>query len=277
MKVRLNLRDNLEYEKFFFRYFTRMNREEKFEFEQIRAITEGPLRTGNAAILETLTKYPFVFDELPRLADLQQHLVFWLNKYDKVFVRTSEMCLLYVGVEDAVPFPSGLDQEVAMWLEIRGRRPKAALRKAVRISPGGRSRTLDELQRYPLPVKYSDDTQKSRWGGKSTADGRRLTAHVVRLGKKRYEVTLCVTSTDGSSLQGPVLFHLHKGPDGAFPRSPISIRRCTPDAVLNELIAREPFTVGAEASRADGLRTVLELDLTNAFKKADTLAKAISK
>jgi len=117
MKARLKIRENLQFEKFFFRYFASMNTEEKFEFDQIRALTEGPMYNGNMAILDILAKNPEVFNELPRLADLQQHLVFWINKYEKVFIKTQEMCLLYTGVEDAVPFPSGVDADVRAWLK----------------------------------------------------------------------------------------------------------------------------------------------------------------
>ena len=113
MEARLEIKDNLQFEKFFFRYFSSMNAEEKFEFDQIRALTEGPMYKGNLAIVEILGQNPDAFVALPRLADLQQHLVFWLNKYEKVFVRTPQMCVLYTGVEDAVPFPTGIDQELA--------------------------------------------------------------------------------------------------------------------------------------------------------------------
>lgn len=117
MKARLKIRENLQFEKFFFRYFASMNAEEKFEFDQIRALTEGPMYNGNMAILDILANNPEVFNELPRLADLQQHLVFWINKYERIFIKTPEMCLLYTGVEDAVPFPAGVDADVKAWLK----------------------------------------------------------------------------------------------------------------------------------------------------------------
>ena len=104
--TRLEFHNNLQYEKFFFRYYDEMSPEEKFEFDQIRAITEGPLSGGNRAILEILNNHPELFDEIPVLMLLQQHLVFWLNKYDRVFENTKKMCVLNVGVEDGVPFPS---------------------------------------------------------------------------------------------------------------------------------------------------------------------------
>ena len=113
---RLRITEMLEYEKFFFRYYPELNEEERFQFEQIRAMTEGPLYEGNRRVLETIERHPQVMDEISELADLRQHLVFWLNKYDRVFSRRPEMCLLYTGVEDGVPFPDGIDEILDDWL-----------------------------------------------------------------------------------------------------------------------------------------------------------------
>jgi hypothetical protein len=113
---RLNKRIDLEYEKLFFRYYGELTSEERFEFDQIRAMTEGPLYEGNRKILGLLEAHAELLEQIPALLDLRQHLVFWLNKFERVFRVRPEMCLLYTGVEDAVPFPSGLDREVDKWL-----------------------------------------------------------------------------------------------------------------------------------------------------------------
>jgi tetratricopeptide (TPR) repeat protein len=134
-------------------------------------------------------------------------------------------------------------------------------------------RPAAELKRYPLPQKHADDIQKSRWGGRHAADGRRLSATVVKHGYEDYEVALRLSSTDGSRLHGPVRFHLHD----SFPRSPITIQKCEPDAVLDELKAWDSFTVGVEVPRIDSERTVLELDLEKAFKDADKAYKPKTK
>ena len=115
--ARLKIRTRLEYEKFFFRYCAKMSAEERFEFDQIRALTEGPLHNGNAAILDLLSRHPYLLDQYSELVELQQHLVFWINKYERVFVRTPEMSVLYTGVEDAVPFPRGVDAKIRSWAE----------------------------------------------------------------------------------------------------------------------------------------------------------------
>jgi TIR domain len=109
--------ERLEYERFFQRYYPSLVDAERFVFDQVRAITEGPLHDGNQRILTLIEQQPEVLDAVPGLVALRQHVVFWLNKYDKVFTRRPDMCLLYTGVEDGVPFPAAVDREVAAWLE----------------------------------------------------------------------------------------------------------------------------------------------------------------
>ncbi len=124
LEGRLGKRLDLEYEKLFFRYYPDLNADERFEFDQIRAMTEGPLYEGNRKLLELLETHPEVTEEIPSLLDLQQHLVFWLNKYERVFKLKPEMCLLYTGVEDAVPFPDNLDSKIEKWLRGQTKRGK---------------------------------------------------------------------------------------------------------------------------------------------------------
>jgi hypothetical protein len=116
MTERLKPAERLEYEKFFFRYFDAMSPSERFEFEMIRAITEGLLHHANTKIAALLATNPSLLMEIPNLRALQQHLEFWLNKFERVFLRQPGMCVLYVGVEDGVPFPRDLDREVETWL-----------------------------------------------------------------------------------------------------------------------------------------------------------------
>lgn len=119
MRDRLGITERLEYERFFNRYFDEMDAEELHEFRQIRALTEGTMHDGNRGILEILEAAPGLRDELPILAALRVHLIVWLNKYDKIFTTSERMAVLYVGVEDGVPFPRGVDGAVAHWLAER--------------------------------------------------------------------------------------------------------------------------------------------------------------
>jgi hypothetical protein len=116
IEERLQFRNELQYEKFFFRYYSQLTDEERFEFEQIRAMTEGPLQLGNRRALETIEANPALLDVGPQLTALRQHLVFWLNKFDRVFTTNRAMCLLYTGVEDGVPYPAGVDAVIEDWL-----------------------------------------------------------------------------------------------------------------------------------------------------------------
>ena len=119
---RLDFKNELSYEKFFFRYHPQLSEDERFEFDQIRAMTEGPLHTGNRNILQLIETHPEVLEVSPKIVAVRQHLVFWLNKYDKVFSQNRAMCLLYTGVEDGVPFPVGVDDFVETWLSENCRR-----------------------------------------------------------------------------------------------------------------------------------------------------------
>jgi hypothetical protein len=116
LEDRLGKELSLEYEKLFFRYYKELTADERFIFDQIRAVTEGALEAGNRKILDLLEAHADLLDEIPLLVDLRQHLVFWLNKFERVFKKTPEMCLLYAGVEDGVPFPGGIDREIDAWL-----------------------------------------------------------------------------------------------------------------------------------------------------------------
>lgn len=116
MKQRLGIQESLQAEKFFFRYYEEMNREEQWEFNQIRAITDGAMVEGNRAILEILIRNPALEEEVPLLIKLRTHLRIWVNKYERVFSITPEMCLCYAGVEDGVGFPRPVVKAVADWL-----------------------------------------------------------------------------------------------------------------------------------------------------------------
>lgn len=116
LRDRLVIRERLQFERLFLKYYDDMNTEERFEFIQIRGITESTLYDGNRAILDLIETHPNVRGVLPILGALKIHLRVWLNKYERVFTKVAQMALLYVGVEDGVPFPYGVDAAVSEWL-----------------------------------------------------------------------------------------------------------------------------------------------------------------
>jgi DNA-binding winged helix-turn-helix (wHTH) protein/succinate dehydrogenase flavin-adding protein (antitoxin of CptAB toxin-antitoxin module) len=117
LEQRLSVSRDKQFEKFFSHYFEQLNAQEHFVFKQIRAITDTGLYLNNQGILDELNAHPDIFDIIEKAQPLQQHLTFWLNKYHSVFKQRQDMCLLYVGVEDGLPYPSGVDQDVKKWLD----------------------------------------------------------------------------------------------------------------------------------------------------------------
>ena len=105
-----------EFEKFFALHYPEMTEQELFVFAQIRAMTEKGLYEYNSAILAELQQNPELYDEIDKTFDLQQHLEFWLKKYNNLFKTREDMCLLYVGVEDGVPYPTPVDKNVKSWI-----------------------------------------------------------------------------------------------------------------------------------------------------------------
>ncbi|MCB9251310.1 MAG: toll/interleukin-1 receptor domain-containing protein [Flavobacteriales bacterium] len=115
---RLEIDEHLQYEQFFLRYYDLMNEEEHFQFDQIRALTEGVMFGENNSILQIIEQNRTLRDELPIIGALKTHLIIWLNKYKLVFSKNKKMAVCFTGVEDGVPFPLGVDEQVENWLKI---------------------------------------------------------------------------------------------------------------------------------------------------------------
>ena len=117
INTRLNVERKMQFEKYFSFYYPQLNDQEKFIFHQIRSITESSLYKSNLAIVAELTSNPQIFLEIKLTRELQQHLIFWLNKYESIFIERQDMCLLYVGVEDGIPYPAGVNKNINNWLD----------------------------------------------------------------------------------------------------------------------------------------------------------------
>jgi len=112
MQRRLRIKGTIEYDEFFRRFFKKMTVDEKALFDWIRAITKDQMKEGNAKALAVLERHRQLLVHYPRLVELQQHLRVWLNKYDRIFSRHKDMCVLYVGFGDGVGYPRGLHAEM---------------------------------------------------------------------------------------------------------------------------------------------------------------------
>jgi len=116
IESRIGEQRKMQFEKYFSYYFDKLNKEEKFVFEQIRGMTEIGLFKNNQKIIHELNNNPQIIAQIPGVKELQQHLEFWLNKYHSVFKQRKDMCLLYVGVEDGVPYPTEVNKNIKAWL-----------------------------------------------------------------------------------------------------------------------------------------------------------------
>jgi hypothetical protein len=121
MRGRLKPREHLQYERFFQRYFSEMDAEERAIHGTIRAYTENVLSSYNQSVLDLLKANPALVRQIKLLPELKQHLEVWLAKFRGVFHQQPAMCLVYVGVEEKVPFPSGVEKHLAAHLEKRRR------------------------------------------------------------------------------------------------------------------------------------------------------------
>ncbi len=108
----------LSSEKWMRLHFANLTKDEKFIFDQIRALTEGPMYQGNTAILNLLDEHPEIYREIEIFVDLYNHLNIWQNKYHRVFENRPDMSFVFVGEEDGVPFPSEVDGLVDQWIEV---------------------------------------------------------------------------------------------------------------------------------------------------------------
>ena len=82
----------------------------------IRDYTHNILYKYNRKALELLFANQHIIEEIPRLKELERHLLVWLGKYESVFHSNLSISLVYVGVKEKVPFPAGIEGELEEYL-----------------------------------------------------------------------------------------------------------------------------------------------------------------
>lgn len=121
---RLQVQKHHQYEELFDLYFDRLQPDELRLHGTIRAYTESILHEYNERTLQIIEHEPALENFLPSFPALKQHLIIWLNKFDRVFLRRPSMCLLYVGVEEGVGFPGQIEHELRHYLDTGTAAPK---------------------------------------------------------------------------------------------------------------------------------------------------------
>ena len=113
---RLILNPYLDFAEFFSRYFSEFDNYERQLFATIRSYTETVLFEHNSRALGIIRERPDLSARIPHLSDLELHLTIWISKYQGTFLEHPEMCLIYVGVDEQVPFPSSIASELWSYL-----------------------------------------------------------------------------------------------------------------------------------------------------------------
>ena len=110
----------------------------------------------------------------------------------------------------------------------------------------------------PAPIKFIDDSQKERWGGKSEIPGYKLDAFFKRnsaASEQPYQITLKVQGTDPAHpLTGDVYFFLHD----SFAKEYLMTATAQNNEASVSFGSFEAFTI---AALANGGAVKLELDL----------------
>jgi hypothetical protein len=141
------------------------------------------------------------------------------------------------------------------WSEAMGR-----LFEHTDVPPASTETTSDEPP-PPGPVVHPDDLQKDRWGGRADVSGRRVSAVIDSVERNVFYFSATVESTDGTKLEGPVVFHLHD----SYPRSVVRLKRVYDSryVTLSEWSATGVFAIGVQVRDGFGRWMSLELDLAN--------------
>jgi hypothetical protein len=112
-RLTLNPYEKWQYEEFFAQHYPEMDAAEKRMFSTMRSFTENILARFNKEILELIDKASNVERHIKSIPALRNHLLVWLAKFEGTFLQHPELPLLYVGVHEKVPFPSGI--EIELW------------------------------------------------------------------------------------------------------------------------------------------------------------------
>lgn len=105
--------ENLSYENIpdlLFGAYDTMEAQEKRLHKVIRGYTEL-IRKNNLKTLQLLEKHPIFLPKVAKMKYLKKHLTVWNSKYESIFEEPS-VCLIYVGVDERLRFPVGIEDAI---------------------------------------------------------------------------------------------------------------------------------------------------------------------
>jgi hypothetical protein len=171
---------------------------------------------------------------------------------------------MHLSRVDADGKPGGLGEGILI-AAIRDRLRKQNLQDALggeapaEAVPAVPDLSGDSKPPEPRPVKCVEDPQRGRWGRQAQRSGRRLFVELLDTEGRVFQFNAIVESTDGSPLEGPVVFHLHD----TYPKSVIWVRKIHDGrrAVIWEITSYGVYTIGAQVKNAQGKWVGLEYNL----------------
>ncbi len=93
-----------------------MNDREQRYHKIIRGYTQNIMKENNYEVLRLIKENPDLKEKIPRLKDLEIHLILWTSKYESIFEPDESISLVYIGVEENVRFPSGIEHDLRKYL-----------------------------------------------------------------------------------------------------------------------------------------------------------------
>lgn len=116
LRQRFGIEDVDHYYHVFAHYFDQMTDKEKRYHRMIRGYTQNVIRENHQKTYDLLKAQSTLKSLVPRLEELEQHLVVWLSKYESLFLPDESISLVYVGFEEGVKFPTGLEHDLNKYI-----------------------------------------------------------------------------------------------------------------------------------------------------------------
>lgn len=116
LRERFEIEEVDHYYHVFAQYFDQMTDKEKRYHRTIRGYTQNVIRQNHEKSLGLLEKHSYLKGLVPRLEDLEQHLIVWHSKYESLFLPDEKISLVYVGFEECVKFPTGLEHDLNKYI-----------------------------------------------------------------------------------------------------------------------------------------------------------------
>jgi len=100
----------------FSHYYDQMSDKELRYHKMIRGYTQNIMKENHFKVLEILQDYPDLKEKVPRLEQLEAHLILWKGKYESLFELDETISLVYLAIEEGVRFPRGIEHDMEKYI-----------------------------------------------------------------------------------------------------------------------------------------------------------------